>query len=215
LLKRIKTGDRVEIGFKGDHKSERRRLPTTVEVVPNDKEVLVVMPVSAGSLVKLPISRAFETRFYTSSEILVFDATVLEHPIMNGLYLTKFSIDSAGERIPIRNYHRIDSRIEFTFSTVSDDFNITEETLVMHNGVIEDLSGGGMRFVSDFLMNSDTNICANFMLEGEYIVLMCRVLGWQGLKSGGHLYQYRCQFLDTRDPEQDKVIKFINTQRNK
>ncbi|MCL1988134.1 MAG: flagellar brake protein [Firmicutes bacterium] len=215
MVKRIKPGDRVEIGFQGDNKGERRRLPTTVEFVPNDKEILVLMPMSAGSLVKLPIARAFETRFYTGSDIIIFDATVLEHPVMNGLYLTKFGLDSAGERIQLRNYHRISSRIEFTFSVVDEDFNVSEQTLVMHNGVIEDLSGGGMRFVSDFLIYSDTNICANFLLDGEYVILMCRVLGWQGLKSGNHQYQYRCQFLNSRDPEQEKVIKFINNQRYK
>lgn len=212
MINRVKTGDRVEIGFKGQEGEGRRKLATIAEAVLSDKEVLIMMPISAGAMVKLPIDRSFEVRFYTGSSVIVFDATVIDHPIIDGMYLTKLRLDSGGERIQLRDFYRINSSIEFNFSIAQDQLDGGELTL--HKALTKDFSAGGMSFVADLEMEDKTEIYANFVLDGEYIVVLGRAMGKQRT-SGNYKYLYRCQFLAMPDIEQEKIVKFINNQQFK
>ena len=214
MVKRIRTGDRVEIGFKSEA-GERRRLATLVEAVLNDKEVLILMPISGGSMVKLPPEKSFEARFYTGTSVYIFDVTILEHPIIDGIYLTKIRMDSLGERIQLRDFYRITSAIEFNFSLATDQFIDTEGSFELYKALTKDFSAGGMSFVSDLSMEDKTEIYANFVLDGDYIVILGRVMGRQRIVGMAYKYQYRCQFLAMPDVEQEKIVKFINNQQLK
>ena len=213
MLKRIKTGDRVELGFKDKDGEGRRKLPTVVEAALNDKEILVMMPISAGTMVKLPLDKEFEARFYTGSSVVIYDVTILEHPIIDGLYLTKLRLDSPGEKIQLRDFYRINAAIEFTFSVAKEQLEGGD--LVLYKGLTKDFSAGGMSFVSDESLDDKTEIYANFVLDGEYIVVLGRAMGRQRTGSGSFKYLYRCQFLAVPDMDQEKIVKFINNQQFK
>jgi len=217
VINRVKTGDRAEIGFKDTEgkggANSRRRLSTVVEAVLPNREVLILMPISAGTMVRLPMKKEFEARFYSESSVYVFDVTILDHPIIDGQYLTKLRLNSAGERVQLRDFYRINSAIEFNFSIAKDQLNEDGE-LTLHKAITKDLSGGGMSFVSDASLEDKTEIYANFVLDGEYIVVLGRAMGRQEAK-GLYRYQYRCQFLAMPDMDQEKVVQFINNQQYK
>ena len=217
MINRVKTGDRAEIGFKDTEgkggANSRRRLSTVVEAVLPNREVLILMPISAGTMVRLPMKKEFEARFYSESSVYVFDVTILDHPIIDGQYLTKLRLNSAGERVQLRDFYRINSAIEFNFSIAKDQLNEDGE-LTLHKAITKDLSGGGMSFVSDASLEDKTEIYANFVLDGEYIVVLGRAMGRQEAK-GLYRYQYRCQFLAMPDMDQEKVVQFINNQQYK
>lgn len=212
LIKSVKTGDRAEIGFKGSD-GDRRRLATIVEAVIG-KEVLILMPMSVGAMVKLPINSGFEARFYTGTSVIVYDVTILEHPIIDGIYLTRLRLDSAGEKIQLRDFYRMNSAIEFSFSLAKEQLDGNDD-LKLYKALTKDLSGGGMSFVTDLEMEDKTEIYANFVLDGEYIVVLGRAMGKQKAENAAYAYLYRCQFLAMPDLEQEKIVQFINNQQFK
>ena len=213
MIKSIKTGDRVEIGLKGEKTEGRRKLATLVEAVLNNKEILILMPISAGTMVKLPSDRKFEARFYTGGSVTLFDVSILDHPIIDGMYLTKLQIESEGERVQLRDFYRITSSIEFNFTLAADQFK--EEELTPYKAITKDLSGGGTSFVTDLAMEDDTEIYANFVLDGEYIVVLGKVRGKQKAEGAAYKFLYRCQFLALPDMDQEKIVQYINNQQFK
>ncbi|MCL2398226.1 MAG: flagellar brake protein [Defluviitaleaceae bacterium] len=211
MIKNIKTGNRVEIGFKTDD-GNRRSLVTVVEAVLSDKIVLVMMPMAGGAMVKLPLKSGFEARFYSGGSVIVYDVAILEHPVIDGLFLTKLQLNSTGEKIQLRDFFRVNSSIDFNFTLVRN--LLQEEDLTVRNkAMTKDLSGGGMSFVTDLPMEDGTEIYANFVLEGEYIVVLGRVKGMTPTDGALYKYLYRCQFLGMSDMEQEKILKFINNQQ--
>ena len=212
MIKHVKTGDRVEIGFKSEKDASRRKLSTIVEAVLSSKEVLIMMPISAGTMIKLPLDRDLEARFYTGSSVIMYDVTAIEHPVIDGSYLTKLRLDSRGERVQLRDFYRITSAIDFNFSLAQDQF--AEEELTLYKAITKDFSAGGMSFATDLELEDKTELYANFILDGEYIVILGRAMGRQK-SAGAYKYQYRCQFLALPDADQEKIVKYINNQQFK
>lgn len=213
MIKLVKTGDRVEIGFKGTKEGERRKLTTIAEAVLNDREVLVMMPISSGAMIKLPLGPLFEARFYSGPSIIVYDVTVTGHPIVDGHYLTKLQLESEGKKVQLRDFYRISNAIEFSFSLAKEQLESTE--LNLYRAVTKDLSGGGMSFVTDLELEEETEIYSNFVLDDEYIVVLGRTMGKQRVMGATYRYQYRCKFLALPDLDQEKIIQYINNQQYK
>ena len=213
MLKSIKTGDRADIGFK-EGGNERRRFSTAVEAVLGDTEILILMPISAGVLIKLPFERSLEARFYTKSgAIIMYTVTVLEHLIVEGAYLTRLQLNSEGERLQFRQFYRVDSAVEFKFSVAGKE--VEEKGLILYKSLTKNLSGGGMKFVANLKLDISTEIYATLVLDEEYIVVLGMVLDRQDVAGESYKYQYRCQFLYLPYAEQEKIVKFVNTQQYK
>ena len=211
---KIKTGSRIEIGLKGEENERRRKLATLVEAVLNSREVLILMPMSAGKMVKLPSNMQYEARFYTAtSNVFIYDVSIVEHLVIDGIYLTKLRLESEGEKIQLRDFYRINNAMEFTFSLVKEQIEGDEEGHELYKAVTKDMSGGGMSFVTDLEINEDEEIYANFVLDGEYVVVLGRVRGKQPVKDSIYNYLYRCQFLAMPDAEQRKIVQYINNRQ--
>lgn len=216
MLSRIKMGDRVEISFKGTKDENLRKLATSVEAVfSNNGEVLVLMPISAGTMVKLPMDKDFEVRFYTGASVIVYDAKIIGHPVIDGLHLTKLRLTSEGERIQLRDYYRIDNTLEFYFSVGGAQLLREDAEFKLYKAVTKDLSAGGMSFVTDKELLDDTEIYANFVLGEDYVVVLARAMGKQDAGKGPYKYLYRSQFLAMPASDQEKIMKYINKQQYK
>jgi len=213
LIQRIKTGARVELSFKGGGETERRKLATVVEAVLGKKEVLVMMPISGGAMIKLPANRVMEARFYTESSLYLYDVTVTDHPIIDGIYLTKLQLESAGKKVQLRDYYRISSALKFNFSVVGEEPG--EEGVKIYSAVTKDFSGGGMSFVSTLELEEGAEIYANLVLDSEYLVVLTKVRGRQKTDNPPRSYIYRCQFIAVPDSDQEKIIQYINNQQFK
>jgi len=214
LVKRIRIGDRVEIGFKeGVDGVVKRKLPTSVEAILNETDVLVLMPNSAGVMIKLPVEKVFEAKFYSGASVLLYDIMIVSHPIIEGRYLTKFRLVSPGKRVQLRDFYRIYSTIEFTFSVATEQ--LEEGDLPLFKGLTKDFSGGGMNFSSDFEIEDGMEIYANFILDDEYIVVLGRILGRSNSDGTGYTFHYRCQFIAMPDLDHEKIMQYITHQQYK
>ena len=215
LIKHVKVGDRVEIGFKNDKGEERRKLATVVEaVVNNDREVLVIMPMSGGTMIKLPLNRQYEAKFYAGSSVFVFDVTIMEHPIIEGVFLTRLRLDSRGQKVQVRDFYRIRTFVDFTFTIASDIIEV-DELPIMNTATTKDLSAGGMSFITDCDLEEGAEIYTNFILDGEYIVLLGKTWGKQLAVNANKKFLYRCKFVAAPEVERGKVAKFVYNQQFK
>jgi c-di-GMP-binding flagellar brake protein YcgR len=216
MVGRIKAGNRVEISKKNAAK-KRKSLVSVVETTFGDDEVLILMPMSSGAMVKLPLDGGFEARFYTGTSVIIFDVTVVSHPVVEGVYLTKLRMESAGEKIQLRDFHRINITIAFYFTAMEDSIE-DEASLIRYRAVTRDISGGGMSFVTEHPMADGTEIYANFELETEYLVVIGKVTNvssWPTNAPESYRRFFRCQFVAMPEVEQEKIIKFINNQQYK
>jgi len=215
MHKHIKAGVRVELNYKNNKVGMRRKYATKVETVLNNSEVLILAPISGRDIIKLVTNEPLEARFYTESSVFSYDALATAHPIIDDVYLTKLQLISTGEKIQTRDFFRVNSKLNFTFSLVNEVMlgGKADKNAPSYFGLTKDLSGGGMSFVSDLNINEGTDIYANFMLGNEYIVVMGKVRGKQEIEDLTYKYQYRCQFLAVPDSDQEKIVYYTNNQQ--
>ena len=213
LINRIKTGDRVDINISGIGGETLKRVSSIVEAVLKNTEVLILTPMSGGAVLELPPGSKYEARFYTGSNVFLFDVSVSETLIIEGQYITILNLVSEGKRIQLRDFFRININLRFNFSRVEDHLNSDE--YVLYEAITKDLSGGGISFLTDAELAEGTEIYANLVLDEEYIVGFGRVGGMQKAYSGKYKYLYRCQFLAMPDAQLEKIVRFVNKQQLK
>ena len=214
MIKYVRAGDRVEIGFSSPEGAKHKKLVTAVETVLNDKDVLVLMPVSSGSMIKLPVNRKYEAKFYTGSSVYVYDITITEHPVINDVFLTKFRLDSKGEKVQVRDFYRVDTYIKFTFAFASESLLETEKPPESYQAVTQDLSAGGMSFSANEELADNTEIFATFVIDNEDLMVLGSAFGKRNV-DGEFKYSYRCKFLGVPDAEREKLVKYVNSQQFK
>jgi c-di-GMP-binding flagellar brake protein YcgR len=84
-----------------------------------------------------------------------------------------------------------------------------------YSGILKDLGGGGIRFVSNDDIEERVDICCVINLEGEVILPVGRVLHKQYFPKSNYIYQYRVQFYVLPQYEQEKIIQYIFNEQRK
>ncbi|TFZ39937.1 PilZ domain-containing protein [Soehngenia longivitae] len=132
------------------------------------------------------------------------------------------------KKIQRRQYARVNNMKEIRFSDHSfllkkDDldlnlFSLEKVKEYLKEGLMIDLSGGGMKFKSDHNLSEGENIVLYFQLEGEQFALKGNIVHRQvDIIKDKALYSYGVQFTDITDNMREKLIKkvFVLMRKNK
>ena len=162
---------RINIGDKLDLKKIEKRLsvdpdrdvPVYISQVLDETDagdILVAMPVSEGRVIPLNVDDEYNTTFYTKSGLLNCRTLVVGRYKKDALFLLSLRQLTDLKKIQRREYFRLSCRNPLTYRILDDN----ERDEIEHgfpstakiddddwkNGIMLDLSGGGIRFVSAF-----------------------------------------------------------------
>ncbi|WP_250229373.1 flagellar brake protein [Anaeropeptidivorans aminofermentans] len=209
LYKSIKTGDRVEIQLKRDYKNSKVYV-SQVEDVRKDKRVLVYMPISYGKIIEIPLNLSYEFLFFTDGGLIKFEGKVEKY-----IYDDKFSfmllkLESEGESVQRRDYYRLPCALTMKFAKSSKDGEEEEGSEEeLHSGVIKDISGGGIKFVSNFDVEEKDFIKCIIDLKTNEIVVLGEIVQKFYFPKSNYRYQYRAKFSGILPSAQEQIIQFI------
>jgi c-di-GMP-binding flagellar brake protein YcgR len=99
-----------------------------------------------------------------------------------------------------------------------NQFSIEKVKEYLKEGLMIDISGGGMKFKSDHNLSEGENIVLYFQLEGEQFALKGNIVHRQvDIIKDKALYSYGVQFTDITDNMREKLIKkvFVLMRKNK
>ena len=205
MLDGVKTGTRVELSFEAEEGGSRYEFNTTVEDVTGKNQVVLMSPLSGGSVVRLPARKKYQVKFHVGSGMLVFEAELVKNTSKDGEFYTTMNMTGKGKKVQQRAFFRLDIALDITFTMLDDDLKGVE-----FQGSTRDLSGNGMSFTTDLHIENETEVSISLILDGEYIMLAAKVFGGMKNPAGAHKYLYRASFLSPTDREQDKIVRFIN-----
>jgi len=212
LIKHVKAGNRIEIALKN---SAREKLHTVIEAVLQANQwVVVKMPLVSGNMIKLPFKKEYELRIFTSTNILTFDATVVNHVCLDGNYLTVLKLENDGAKVQHRDHFRLNSGLEFEFSLATDRLESDPNSeIATYKAATMDLSASGMRFTTNKELSDGDKIYANFILNSEYIIVLGKIISGGSSEDPNFEKEYRCKFVAVPDNKQQKIIQFLNSQQ--
>ncbi len=213
LINSVKIGDRLEICSINKTENDKKYKSQVEDIIDKDK-LLIHMPISYGQIIKLQEGTAYSVLVFTGAGIVTFDTKVMEHKVEDGFNLSVLMLTSSGERVQRREFFRFVCLIPTKFS-VQEKNDSVDNKVRTFEGIIKDIGGGGLKFVSNEPLAENDKIKVAIILNTEVIIADGKILQKQFFPKSNYKFQYRVEFIGIQKTEQDVIVQYIFEQQRK
>ena len=216
----IKVGDRLEIKFMREGEAPKIYLSQVYDFV-SDGAIIVHTPISYGKYVPMSRSQACSLLFFLEEGMLSFEAVVIEMLKDQDFNLVKLKFTSEGVRMQRREFYRFECTLPLRFSVIQDNPDILRDSdpVVQSppslEGIIKDIGGGGVRFVSNVEVEGGSQLKCLLLVDREYIVVVGKVLHKFSFPRSPYKFQYRVIFVGILPDEKEKIVQYVFNQQRK
>ncbi len=228
----ITPGDKIDIKMlheanQEDNGGEIAKIyQSAVSDIFSDQELEISMPTSGGRMVLFQLERECSIVFYTKGGMYNCTAVVKKRYRKENLYLLRIVITSGLQKFQRREFFRIPYTTPLKFYEISEQtaqLQTTEELFAeiqkseymdqVREGTTQNISGGGIRFVTGQSIKQNQNILLVIRLTNEYsdetFYLPGQVIATEKHPAIEEMYIHRVKFLfrDLRDRE--KIVRFV------
>jgi c-di-GMP-binding flagellar brake protein YcgR len=196
----VKPGDKLEI-IHGVEKNNRIAYVSQVEDIFGDNKLKIAAPIAEGKIVPLSIDKKYKLVIYADKGLYETTMKVTQRITSGIMNYLKIDLLSKLEKVQRREYFRFNCIIPFTFKKVNDEGCATE-------GVVKDISGGGLKFITNGQLRSHEYIETYVPLHDNHIQCIGIVL--YANKSNAEMFknEYRIEFTKIADSAREKIIKY-------
>ena len=225
---------RITIGDKLDLKKIENRIsanpdketPVYVSQVLDEADngdMLVAMPISEGKVIPLSVNDEYDATFYSKAGLLNCKMIVTGRYKKGALFLLALSQLSELKKIQRREYFRLNCRMPLLYRVLDKEERIAVELgkptgVVLaedmwKNGIMLDLSGGGIRFVSAAQEEKDSMVQVRFDIiigqETEVIYSYAYLLRSERSENNPSIYDQRIKFFRMDRLMRETIIRYI------
>ena len=228
LSRFVKPGDRVDVS-RISH-GEGKDIPqyqTRVFDIVSDDDIKINMPMEGSKLVLLTIGMEYQLCFFTAAGLYQCTAVVKDRYKSNNIVVASLDLTSGLRKFQRREYYRLNCILDMKCTDINAqqelDFDnhveFFDTDFVMKDGVIVDISGGGIRFVSKTHYERDTKIYFIFNLNIANRPMEFRTLGVilesKSIDNRPGEYENRVQFINIQADERETIIRYIFEEERK
>lgn len=187
-----------------------------------DGNIIAAMPISESHIVPVEVGSVFQAYFYTSKGIYRGRCRMSARGKEANIYIMTIQLIDDLVRYQRREYYRLTCLIDAKITPLtvkevleySKEFEIPEElTGEAEDCVIVDISGGGIRFISNTRYERDGYIYVEFntatSLGIKQFGLMGRIVMSIKSETDNCKYDNRMQFKVISKEKREEIIKFI------
>lgn len=237
LSKYIMPGDKVELAAVHKKKYEdsdgtSRVYLSKVSDIVSEERLEIIMPMEKTKLVLLPLDGEYEICFYAKAGIFECTARVIERYKTEGLYILLFELTSNLRKNQRREFYRFNCVLDIRSRKLTEEeasFGInkgmrTQEEIELlesslQKGVVVDISGGGLRFVSADNYEPEDMIYMTFSLPIKGIEknyeLVGKVLYENELENRKGQFEHRVQYAYIHNKDREEIIRYIFEEERK
>lgn len=234
LSKYVVVGNRVELqavkrlNLSDDNASEERKVYSTkVYDIVSDERIELLMPMEQTKLILLPIDGEYELCFYTDNGLYQCLAKVVDRYRDNNIYVLALDLTTNLRKYQRREFYRFSCALEMNsrellkeeIESLNQAHNALQPELPLKRSVIVDISGGGLRFVSNLEYEKGSLILCNYNLvvDGaqKHYSLVGRVLSVEELENRPGVYEHRVQYINMDVDDREEIIKYIFNEERK
>lgn len=221
----IKPGDKIDINFL--HQKNGKTYKSSVFDFITETELEIAMPTESGKMVLFQVGVACQMYFYTQKHIIyTCEAVVKERYKRDNFYLLKIKITTVPKRFQRRDYFRIDCSMEFTYYPVDKsvvELETTEDIfeeisnldyiLKQKTAITLDLSGGGVRFITDEMLEPESYIVTVIRLTNQKVdktfYLATELIACAKKENVPDKYVARAKFLFKDPKDRELIIRYV------
>ena len=231
-MSEIKPGNRIAIRFfqetlRAESSGETEQVfPSRVFDVLDDGTLEIDVPTREGKLVLLPQGVRYLFEITNENGVYRAQAQITERIKRGNFFLLRAKLTSKLTKFQRREYYRLNVMMDVMFQSLDDRAEELEKMSEIRNllqaasfnekiigrGTIVDISGGGMRFVSETHIPDANYMFLTFNIEvngkKQLIELIAKVIAVNRIPDSKN-YTYRMKFMYKDTKLQEVIIRFI------
>lgn len=230
--------DLLQIGNKIDicalDKSEARRndngkipiLTSHLEDVEENGELVIQMPVYKGKIILLSLGARYEMMFYTRRGLYRGVCQVTDRYKEDNLFMVRVVLKSGLNKFQRREYFRLEcilgmqayelereEALKLDGAALEERVKDPEVIMTEENAVIVDISGGGIRFITEKKHEEGDCLVVRTALKNENIdqmlLIVVSIVSCRQAAANMERYETRAEFLHLGSKLRETIIKYI------
>ncbi|MBE5855969.1 MAG: flagellar brake protein [Lachnospiraceae bacterium] len=237
LSKFVNVGSRVDLisieRVKYDNAEDNKKVyETKVYDILSDDRIEVLMPMEQSKLILLPVDSEYDVNVYEGKLLYQFDARIVDRYKSNNVYIIVLELTSNIRKIQRREFYRFSCALDMGSRELeqeeveavekrdkSTDAVPLNGTIPLRRAIIVDISGGGIRFISNYKYDKDQLIYCKYNLnfdtgKKEYC-LVGKVLAVKEVEHKPGTFEHRVQYMDINMEEREEIIRYIFQEERK
>lgn len=231
LSKFFRPGDKIEIRMLDHQKSSEdsgRMFVSEIYEILSEDQMEIMMPMEKTKLILLPVDKEYDFVIYGQHGLFQCFGRVIDRYKTNNVYILAIELTSNLRKHQRREYYRYSCALDMASRELKEDeiravelkepFVLTPG-LPIKRSVIVDISGGGLRFVSEQRYEPESLIyCSYSLLSKEKLKqydIVGKVLTVRELANKKGMYEHRVQYVDLDKDVQEEIIRFIFEEERK
>lgn len=233
----LNTGDKIDIRIlkkNGDSADEQpaKLYKSVIYNMMKNGNLEIAMPMEGSKMVVLSLGMRYEMLFYTKTGLYKCIAQVKQRYKSENLYMLLMELKSQLSKFQRREYFRYPCTMDIEFMWILEDeaknihsddifaaYEKKDEVLLLLPGLAVDLSGGGIRFISEEQGKKNDYLLIKLKLQSDSIskevLLSGKLLQCTPLDNDSTKYEHRVQFLLTDATVRELIIKYIFDEERK
>ncbi len=193
----------------------------------SDERISILMPMEKTKLILLPVDGEYDLCFYTTHGLYQCFARVTDRYKDSNVFVLTLDLTSNLRKYQRRQYYRFSCALnmesrpleEEEVSAAEREHKLLEPGLPLKRSIIVDISGGGLRFVSDYRYEENSMILCRYNLiigdrDKEYD-LIAQVLNVHELDNRPGVFEHRVQYVNMDVDDREEIIRYIFDEERK
>lgn len=233
LSKFIEVGNKLELQSAERNSEEitegkQKTYYSKVHDVLSEDTLEITMPMEQTKLLLLPVDSEYDMVFYGATGLYQCFARVIDRYKSNNIYILVMELTSNLRKYQRRDYYRFSCALEMCSRTLQkEEIDALEQRspyalqpgLPLKRSVIVDISGGGLRFMSNHKYEPDSMLYCNYQLlrgnERKQYDVVGKVLAVKEIENRPGTYEHRVQYYNMDVDTREEIIKFIFEEERK
>lgn len=234
LSKFIETGIRIEMQaldkvFSEKYCGDAQKIYySKVYEILSEDTLEIAMPREKDKLILLPVDSEYDLVFYGKTGVYQCQARVIDRYKSNNQYILVVELISNLRKHQRREYYRFNCALEMRARVLSEEEvqeidNLSaykpQPGLPLKSSVIVDISGGGLRFLSEQCYEPESFLyCSYHLLQGNIrkkYEMIGKVLTVKKAENRPRVYEHRVQYYNIDNDTREEIIKYIFEEERK
>ncbi len=233
ISKYVGAGDKVELVMVehvpgASEEASKRVYVSQINEIMSEDQLEILMPMEKTKLILLPVDAEYDMYIYSKNGLYQCFVRVVDRYKSNNMYLLVVELTSNLRKNQRREYYRFSCALEMNSRTLeAEEIEALERqkpyTLVsglpLKRSVIVDISGGGIRFVSDQKYEVGSMIYCSYHLifngNRKLYEITGKVLEAKSVENRKDIYEHRVQYVNMPEDIREEIIRYIFQEERK
>lgn len=232
ISKFLSPGDKLELQIlehaRQDNDENKRIYYSQVNDILSEDRLEISMPMEKSKLILLPVDTEYDMTIYTAQGLFQCFVRVVDRYKSENMYLLVVELTSNLRKNQRREYYRFSCALEMCSRNLEEEELQAVENKVPYSlvpglplkrSVIADISGGGLRFLSNQKYEPDSLIYCSYHLVINNVRKLYEVVGKvlyvREMENRPGVFEHRVKYINMEEEKREEIIKFIFQEERK